>query len=92
MFESPPNIQNNRMINIKENETVGPFSCIVHCNPTCETTWTSIFSNGSASIVSGEIKLQKQHIKRDIVSFHCKVKWRSELIMEKGINLSVLCK
>lgn len=88
----PPNIQNNPMINIKENDTVGPLKCIVHCNPLCETIWKYKISNGQTNIISQEKELQKQNLKRDMVSFHCEVNWRSKCIMEKKISLNVLCK
>lgn len=91
-LESPQNIQSNRTNNIKENETVGPFNCIVDCNPACETTWKNKILNGSTNIISRKNILEKQNLIRNIVSFHCEVKWRTNPKIEKSINFNVLCK
>lgn len=88
----PPNVQSNPMINIKEHETIDPLNCIVHCNPACETIWKYKMANGQTNTISHVKELQIQNLKRNIVSLHCEVKWRSTLIMEKNIRLNVLCK
>lgn len=88
----PPNVQSNHMINIKEHETIGPLNCIVDCNPPCETIWKYKMSNGQMNTSSQVKELQIQNLKRNSVSLHCEVKWRSELIMEEKISLNVLCK
>lgn len=91
-FEPNPSIQKNQLFTVREGETIGPYQCIVDCNPPCNITWEYMDANGyRQSIPQRRIMLQ-QHANRKIKSYFCVAEWKSQPIKEKEITLYVKCK
>lgn len=91
-FEPNPSIQKNQLINVREGETIGPYQCIVDCNPPCNITWEKIDENGYRQSISQSRNMLQQHVNRKIKSYICAAEWKSQHKKEKEITLDVKCK
>lgn len=91
-FEPNPSIQKNQLITVREGETIGPYQCIVDCNPPCNITWEKIDENGYRQSISQSRNMLQQHVNRKIKSYICVAEWKSQHKKEKEITLDVKCK
>uniref|UniRef100_A0A8W8MYY8 Ig-like domain-containing protein n=1 Tax=Magallana gigas TaxID=29159 RepID=A0A8W8MYY8_MAGGI len=73
----------------KEGTNVGPYRCIVDCNPSCEITWKRTHSSGQIDLISNKSHLPRQQLKKDMTSLICEVKWNSQTPIRKIIRLDV---
>lgn len=76
----------------KEGATVGPYQCIVDCNPPCEIAWKRRNSSGHIDVISNKSDMPRQQLKKDMTSLICEVKWNSQTPKQKTIKLNVQCK
>lgn len=92
MFEPNPSIQKKQLITIRDGEAIGPYQCIVDCNPPCNITWEYMDTNGYRRSIPQSRNMLQQHVNRKIKSFFCVAEWKSQPIKEKKIIIDVKCK
>lgn len=80
------------MVIEKEGAIVGPYRCIVDCNPPCEVAWERMLSSGQIDVISNKSDMPRQRLKKDLTSLICVVKWNSQTPKRKTIKLDVQCK
>ncbi|XP_052696277.1 uncharacterized protein LOC128174891 [Crassostrea angulata] len=73
----------------KECAKVGPYRCIVDCNPSCEITWKRTHLSGQIDVISNKSHLPRQQLKKDMTSLICEVKWNYQTPIQKTIRLDV---
>lgn len=90
MFE--PNPDKEKLITIREGETIGPYHCNADCNPPCNMTWKYMDADGHFYFLPQGRNMSKQHVNRDIKSYHCVAEWKSQPKKERDFALDVKCK
>lgn len=92
MFEPNPDIPKEKIITIREGESIGPYQCIADCNPPCNMTWKYMDTDGKFSFLPKGRNTLKQYVKRNIKSYHCVAERKSQPKKERDLALDVKCK
>lgn len=91
-FEPNSDIPNEKLITLKEGESIGPYQCIADCNPPCNMTWKYMDTNGKFSFLTKGRTMSKQYVNRNIKSYHCVAEWKFHHEKKRGFALDVKCR